>query len=51
MNPRADDHFDHSQTEPSAELTLGFDARPATAADEDQPFNMTMYLKYLPGTD
>lgn len=50
MNPRADDHFDHSQTEPSSDLTLG-EVRPSAPADDTTPFNMTMYLKYLPGTD
>lgn len=50
MNPRADDHFDHSHTDPGAELTLG-EVHPSAPADDEQPFNMTMYIKYLPGTD
>lgn len=50
MNPRPDDHFDHSQTEPSLELTLG-EVHPAAPVDDSKPFNMAMYLKYLPGTD
>jgi hypothetical protein len=51
VNPRAEDRFDHAQTEPSPELTLGFDSRPAAPANDDKPFNMAMYIKYLPGTD
>jgi hypothetical protein len=50
VNPRADDHFDHSYNEPSAELTLA-EARPSAPTDDDTPFNMSMYIKYLPGTD
>lgn len=51
MNPRADDHFDNSQTEQGSELTLGLDTRSSAPADDEQPYNMAMYIKYLPGTD
>ncbi|MGZ9033336.1 MAG: hypothetical protein ACXW25_02855 [Rhodospirillales bacterium] len=51
MNPRAEDHFDLSHTDPGFELTLGAESRPASPADDDKPFNMSMYLDFLPGTD
>jgi hypothetical protein len=51
VNPRAEDRLDFSHTDPGSELTLGADARPATPADDEKPFNMSMYLDFLPGTD
>jgi len=51
VNPRAEDRFDPSQTDPASDLTLGADVRPAASIDDDKPFNMSMYLDFLSGTD
>ena len=51
MNPRAEDRFDPAETHPGSERTIGADVRPAAPADDDKPFNMKMYLDFLPGTD
>jgi len=52
VNPRSEDRHDVSgQPDAGADLTLGGDRTPAPAANDDAPFNLTMYLDFLPGTD
>lgn len=52
MSPRTEDRHDPGQADAASDLTLGGDHRsPAPAVDDDKPFNLSMYLDFLPGTD
>ena len=51
VSPRTEDRHDLSDpAESGADLTLGGDTASVPAVD-DAPFNLSMYLDFLPGTD
>lgn len=53
VSPRLEDrHHDRADSEAGSDLTLGGDTPfSAPAVTEDKPFNLSMYLDFLPGTD
>lgn len=53
MNPHVDDHHENrGQAESAADLTLAASLHTsAPAVADDKPYNLSMYLDFLPGTD
>ncbi|MBL8658641.1 MAG: hypothetical protein JNM75_02665 [Rhodospirillales bacterium] len=53
MNPPADDHHENfGEADSAADLTLaGALHASAPVVADDKPYNLAMYLDFLPGTD